>query len=367
MPVIVLDTSRRLPAMWAHGCMHAVITSHDRPLIGELLRVRTCFDEDPLLFLASEPAVFAISEARTDLTGYRLRLPPHEMVLKLSNKIGLQRLAEQCEFPVPKAVCLETESDIAGLTTLEFPVVIKPADKRLVYSGDTPRIHLTHELHEAQVLSANLLSCGGQFVAQSWVPGGDDGIYFCLFYCGRENTPVSIFTGRKVLSSPPRVGSTSICIAAPEVETCLEPMVRRFIDRVGFAGMGSIEFKWHPLRREFLMIEPTVGRTDWQEEIATLCGANIPLAAYHHELGMPHKEAHRRNVGWRESFGQSWPSTMPRGKAHLYDGYWRLADPMPAFAYYVGRALERFRRCFPPNTRAPVADASSSFGRHQPT
>ena len=64
-------------------------------------------------------------------------------------------------------------------------------------------------------------------------------------------------------------------------------MTRRFVKRTGFVGMGSIEFKWHAGRRGYLVIEPTVGRADWQEEIATLCGENIPYRAYRHELGLP--------------------------------------------------------------------------------
>ena len=43
--------------------------------------------------------------------------------------------------------------------------------------------------------------------------------------------------------------------------------------------MGGIEFKRDGRTGEFLMIEPTVGRIDAQEEVATLHDANIPLAA----------------------------------------------------------------------------------------
>ena len=61
-------------------------------------------------------------------------------------------------------------------------------------------------------------------------------------------------------------------------------MTRRFVKRTGFVGMGSIEFKWHAGRRGYLVIEPTVGRTDWQEEIATLCG---PLRREHSVPRLP--------------------------------------------------------------------------------
>ncbi len=37
-----------------------------------------------------------------------------------------------------------------------------------------------------------------------------------------------------------------------------------------YEGLGSLEFKWDAQGRRFLIIEPTVGRTDMQEEIPTL-------------------------------------------------------------------------------------------------
>jgi D-aspartate ligase len=46
-----------------------------------------------------------------------------------------------------------------------------------------------------------------------------------------------------------------------------------------------MEFKRDTRTGRFFMVEPTVGRTDYQEEVATLNGANISYAAYCGELG----------------------------------------------------------------------------------
>jgi D-aspartate ligase len=339
MPVFVLDTDRWLPAMWARGCQPVLIQTQDRTLIDELLQLRDRFDEDPLLFLASELAVFAVSEARDRLAGYRFRLSPDRTVLRLSDKIELQRLAEGGDFPLPRTVCLETMADLAQLHLLAFPAIVKPADKRLVHAGQTARIHQVGGLAQAQTLCANLLASAVRLVAQEWIPGDDSQIYFCLFYCGRQGVPVSMFTGRKIVGHPPGIGSTGICVASPEAKVRLEPLTRRFIEHTGFEGMGSMEFKWHTARREFLIIEPTVGRTDWQEEVATLCGENIPLAAYRHELCLPQAAAGSRSVIWRATFRQQWPTGMPRPGAPTYDGYWRITDPGPAIVRYLDTLL----------------------------
>ena len=63
-------------------------------------------------------------------------------------------------------------------------------------------------------------------------------------------------------------------------------LTNRFFSGVGFVGLCSMEFKRDARTNQFYMIEPTVGRTDYQEEIASLNGVNIPLAAYLGELGV---------------------------------------------------------------------------------
>src|SRR5262249_12115481 len=121
---------------------------------------------------------------------------------------------------------------------------------------------------------------------QEWIEGGDDSIYFCLQYRGRDAAVVS-FTGRKLRSWPPRIGGTASCVSAPEYRDALERMTDEFFSAVGFIGMCSIEFKRDTRTGQFLMIEPTVGRTDFQEEVATLNGVNIPVAAYRYESDLP--------------------------------------------------------------------------------
>jgi hypothetical protein len=87
-----------------------------------------------------------------------------------------------------------------------------------------------------------------------------------------------------------------------------------------------------------MIIEPTVGRTDWQEEIATLLGVNLPLVGYLLGCDQPATAFEPTNVNlvWQASFVQRWktgPSRMPPD-AVVVDGFWRRDDPMPALLHY---------------------------------
>ncbi len=66
-----------------------------------------------------------------------------------------------------------------------------------------------------------------------------------------------------------------------------------------------MEYKRDSRDGKFYMVEPTVGRTDYQEEIAVLNGINLPLVVYRGELGMsaPPPTAVTPPRAWRDPFG----------------------------------------------------------------
>ena len=131
--------------------------------------------------------------------------------------------------------------------------------------------------------------------------------------------------------------------------------VDSFFDAVGFIGIGSMEYKRDPRDGRFYMVEPTVGRTDYQEEIACLNGVNIPLAAYYAETGrgdIPQPPRQVRPAAWRDPFGyaraRAAGSPDPMDKVapgiKVFDAYWRLDDPMPGVALKLASLSGRFSR-----------------------
>ncbi len=151
--------------------------------------------------------------------------------------------------------------------------------------------------------------------------------------------------GRKIAAHPPGLGSTAVCVPSPEAADLLQPLTEKFLDVSEYEGLGSLEFKWDARARRFIIIEPTVGRTDWQEEIATLNGLNLPLIAYCDELGLPAPpDGRAAPAAWRESFlhfrrGSS--AAMP-----IHDGYWRSDDPLPLCVFFLELASRSAHRLF---------------------
>jgi D-aspartate ligase len=341
---VVGDTLRD-PAMWSRRCKnHLIERSFGRPLVDGLLELQESIATRPVLILTDELAVNTVSEHRAELGAcYRIRLPSPEMVDTLGDKELFQGFAEAHALPVPRTIVVKAESDLAQIAQLGSPVIIKPADKFLVHMGRIERLSVAGSIDDAAATCRRFLTLGETPVVQEWIDGPDSNIYFALFHCGLSPASRSIFFGRKIAAHPPRVGSTAVCVPAPEAAELLRPVTERFLEAARYEGLGSLEFKWDPRERRFVIIEPTVGRTDSQEEIAALNGLNLAFIAYCYELGLPvPKQTTADAVAWRESLRSIGIRSGLR--SHTYDGYWRVDDPMPAFVYCVDLAIRAGRR-----------------------
>ena len=330
---------------------------------------RSCFSgQRPVLFLTQEQTVRTVSHYRSRVRSlYRVRLPDAECVEALVTKQGFHRLASTHGAPVPATIHVRDESDLAALVALRFPAVMKPAWHSPLYTSRFRKAYCVDSAEVAAELYRNVRSTMPDMVVQEWIEGTDADIYFCLQYVQPSGEPAAAFVGRKIRSWPPHVGGTASCTSANEVADELERLTTAFFRAVGVTGMASMEFKRDRRTGHFMMIEPTIGRTDYQEEVATLHGVNIPLAAYRDMLGLESagdRPAPRQRI-WRNTSLDRWSAEkqgvtpdhdMPAGAAAV-DAYWRWRDPVPGLAILAARLMHRIHRLWfrtPPATRRGV-------------
>jgi predicted ATP-grasp superfamily ATP-dependent carboligase len=354
VPVILLDEDAFSPAMRSVYGQKVVISQLSGvPMVKQLRALGAAIAGPAVLFLNSDDAVLTASEYRRDLeNNYRFRLPSHACVTSLMNKTSFQQLAEEHGFPVPRSVTIGHIGDLSRLAELRFPCIVKPMRGTANYvKAQFARGYKVASPEQAEGICHRILAVAEGVIVQEWIEGPDSDLYFCLQYRATGGATVCSFTGRKLSIWPPDVGVTASCTAAPEVRAILQPLTEAFFDRVSFVGMGGIEFKRDGRTGQFLMIEPTVGRIDGQEEVATLHDANIPLAAYLHEIGSP-----RLGVGedaspviWRNFFSHCRSvrgngSRPPKRVTRVYDAYWRRDDPIPSLFHFLGGSARSLRR-----------------------
>lgn len=336
MPIYLLDTARRCAAGWSKHCSFVRVRALDGcGLIDPLMELGRHLACRPVLILTSDQSVTTVSARRAEIESlYRISLPCDEVVRTLADKTRFQELAEREGFPVPRSVSVSEAAGLERLSALTPPLIIKPADKTLVLSGAVERAVRVATLPDARDACTRMLVHARSLIVQEWIDGPDTEIFFTLFSCGADGKLLDLFPGRKLLCDPPAIGSTALCIAAPEMAAELTAPTLEFIKRLGYRGLGSLEFKREPRSQRCLIIEPTVGRTDWQEEIATLCAVNLPLTTYYAEIGQ-HVSARPGRfppIAWRSSADFQAPLAP---EVRTVDGYFRWSDPLPAMYYYT--------------------------------
>jgi D-aspartate ligase len=350
MPLFVVETTRQMAACWSRYCRFVGAPSlKGATLVDTLVRLGTRLGSQPVLILTTDESVDAVSAARSEIeTLYRISLPSAEIVQALADKAKFQQLAELEGFRVPRGVAVSNVNDCSQIGLLAAPLILKPTDKNLVHAGIVERAVRADTITEAEHVARRMLQRSAGLIVQEWIDGPETEIFFSLFSCNREGRLLGIFPGRKLVCSPPMIGTTAVCAAAPESSAEMTAQTQRFIARVGYRGLGSLEFKRDSRTGEFVIIEPTVGRTDWQEEIATLCGVNLPLLTYRAEIGLPTPvppSLAPESPAWRSSLGFRPPLGSLRPKTKLVDGFLRWVDPLPAVYHYAyDRGMRRVWR-----------------------
>lgn len=351
VPVAVVAKGLKAPAMRSRHARRRVVSQSYERLPELLLKVAGELGGRPVLFLTEEEAVRVVSSARESVqTACRVRFAPHETMVALTHKDGVQALAEQHGMPIPRAVHLRQRDDLQQLSALRFPCVLKPGLKHAGYGARFKKAYVVQSAEEAARLFDEISPVLPDLVVQEWIEGADDSIHFCLQYIGADGLPAASFTGRKLRAWPPRIGGTASCMPAPDADAELSRLTAGFFRAVGFQGMGSMEYKRDARDGRFYVVEPTVGRTDFQQEVATVNGVNIPYAAYCHECGLPVPDAEKLPLAiWREATTDRW-SEQTQGphpafrQFRVRDAYFRGDDLRPWLDQQWHRVVQRWRR-----------------------
>jgi len=233
--------------------------------------------------------VLWISAHRAELGEFfEIALPEPDVVMLLMDKIRFQAFAEERGWPLPLTWLANSLAELDALRgEITYPCILKPAIKNNEFRQHSPR--KAFKIFSAQQLAdtyAIVAAWEPEVIVQEWIEGGDDHIAFGLGYWSSTSEPLAIFPGRKLRQWPPECGNTALSEPAPvEWSAGIARLTSEIFASVGYRGLGSIEYKVAS-RDRLVIMEPTVGRTNYQNEVAVLNGVNLPAIAYFDGIGM---------------------------------------------------------------------------------
>jgi D-aspartate ligase len=218
--------------------------------------------------------------------------------------------------------------DIPASDPGTFPVIVKPDRsvefkrryKRQNFRCDTPA-ELERALERTEEFAP---------IVQELVPGGDDALYTVGSYLDADGNALGVFCGRKLLQTPPGIGTCRVgeAVWVPEVVDAALTLLRAF----GYRGVSQVEFKRDARDGRYKLMEINARLWQWHG-LASACGVDLPLIAYRDLTGDISPDV-RMNL-----HGKRWAITLLPGerpalqRPPYVDAVFALDDPKPGLVH----------------------------------
>jgi D-aspartate ligase len=252
------------------------------------------------------------------------------------------QLAQAAEAGVPAphtAHPVTAEEARAFADEVGYPVLFKPSDPigfRKAYKLQGIQCHTAADIDEAFAKMEPY-----EPMLQEMIPGGDEELYTLGSVISQRNlAPLGLFCGRKLLQTPPMVGSCRLGEALWQPEVVEQGVRLQQHARVN--GVSQVEFKRDPRDGQFKLMEINPRLWQWHT-LARACGVNLPLIAYSDLLGDEvtpvTTEGKRRK--WAVAILGGEKAVVPRPP--FTEGVLSLRDPKPSAVHLVS-VFRRWRK-----------------------
>ena len=325
------------------------------------------FSERPVLYPITDLHVRCIALRIEEIISYfRIGLPDADIIESAMSKKGIADLVSKMKLPGPQTFFLSEPNHIFDvIKNLKLPCIIKPEFRSAEFAkAATQKAYFATDSKGLLNFYQSFSHLDPNAVIQQYIPGGDQDIYFCLQYYNSKSECLASFAGRKIRQWPPLCGGTASC--EPVDNAKIEKISTTFFTELRFQGLCSMEFKRDPLTGKFFIIEPTVGRTDWQSDIASMNGIPIPYIAYLDLIGEPPQTFCRtkKKYKWVRWFAdsQAYEYYHKKGELSLIEwlnsikppvkwAVWSAKDPKPMLKLFMNRVSRKFHNTFTLKTK----------------
>ena len=264
-----------------------------------------------------------------------------------------------------------------------YPYIVKPAAKFELRDGSIQSNFLFYRKYETKALRCSdagqllrtftdVWETGLSAVVQEEIGGPTTNLWAIDFYADRNSSITHHHTGRKIRQYPSDFGTCTL--GRSEERRELVDLAGPLVRKLGFRGIGNIEFKERDGRLYFLEINPRA----WQWlHLASASGVNLPAAAYADMTGervapastrrrqpglwldlrrdTEHVRLLKRGAGASENLGLGrWLTSVARARVEAISS---LSDPLPLM-FLVARNL--FTRLVRRRARAAPGGATGT-------
>lgn len=375
------------------GCWLSFTDIYEDGLIEALSIIGPSFPARPVLFLTHDFQVKRVVASRRLLDHlYLMALPGPSATGVCLSKETFTRSVQSIGVPLAKEFIVHGRDEVQAIfeKTHGGRWVVKPVQKDDEFEKVFGKAIYLDTSAKKTMFASKLAPIDAPLVIQEWIPGTDADVFFCLSHRSVMTDRKVDFVGRKIRQFVPRVGNTAS--AKPFYDEQVLSLTDKIFAKIGLVGMGSVVFKRDPISGNYFAIEPTVGRTDLQSELAVINGCNFPAIQYYDLLGdqasltrlMKRADEIRAQRVWIRGWADAMSAFhyWQKGELTLWDwacsyrlrltfAVWRCSDPKPffslAFKYLESRIKSTLRSLLGDKGVNFVKAARSHFHRSAET
>ena len=299
--VVAVESNRYKVGLKSRYCEVVIapcnIIDDEEPWLDFLIKLAAREQIKPVLFPTEDAYVLFLAKHREVLSRhYEFNVAPDEIVDAAVSKLGTYQLAVQCDIPTPWTYVIKTMADYEKIATkITFPCALKPSYAHVWLKNYThEKLLVIEQPRELEERLKELAQLGIEVVLQEIVPGGDNQVYVFAVYVSRERQVLGYAHLHKIRQQPVDFGVGAFAISANEprlTETAL-----KMIERSGYSGMASTEYKLDPRDGQFKLIDINP-RTCMIGELAIASGVDLPYLYYCDVTGQKIEPVKQSRVG----------------------------------------------------------------------
>lgn len=324
----------------------------------------TAVSGEAVLFPCSDDFVATVASLpRRHRERFRSFLPGADVVRTLMDKSSLAEAARRADVPHPATRRVESVEELERLDSAWFErALLKPTDSLRFFREHGVKARPVRGRREAiREFEEYFADSEMEALVQKIVPGSPSTHVFLDGYRSPEDGIVGLLVRRRERMYPPDTGNSTSMITVPRDSAGdAVASLRRLLERVGFHGIFSAEYKEDASDGVSRLIEVNV-RPWWFVEFTARCGVDTCSMAYRDVIGAgvepdPSYEVGRRCVyryydlqaGLREvGEGRLSPLEWLRSWVGSDSPIFARDDPAPALRTGTRRALRAVRRRLP--------------------
>jgi predicted ATP-grasp superfamily ATP-dependent carboligase len=261
----------------------------ERELLARLLELRSELGHSPVLLPLSDENLVFLERYQAELEGFLFHRTKVHSLSDLVSKSRGSTLLRNLGIDVPRAAVYDDGPDDEW-ESLRFPVVLKPQfhDAWLGNPAARERVGSRKVLlvqdREELARWVDELRRFDVLVAQEYVPGASDNLFYYVGYRDRSGETVGSFVGQKMRTLPDRFGTESILRSVRNAEVAR--LGETVLERSGHVGVAGVDCKLDERDRKLKVIEVN-WRLGLSDGLAVDCGFDVPFAYYLDVQGLP--------------------------------------------------------------------------------